>query len=179
MKSPALAFFFFLGHMWVQSGEASACSVFSEVTTEESQKIYDGCKGAQCPDLSCKDIGSLAYAKIEGGRLTGSIIGFLGYSKDTSAITNSDLKGAKIGFISSCDLTGSDLRDSVIESIENETTEAATTVLRDVDFSGATIKQVRYTKSKEIDFHGAKFNSKTKLPFSEAEALQLGMKKVE
>jgi len=129
-----------------------------------------GCKGSACPNLECRDArkGSWFYMKVDGGKFRGSKFGSIGYSDIDSAIRNSDMRDTTIEFITSSNLSGSDFRGAVIESIESAVH------LNGADFRGATIKSAGLDQDG-IDWTGAIYDSTSKLPFDDAQAASRGM----
>jgi len=129
-----------------------------------------GCKGAACPSLECRDArnGAWFYMKVNGGKFRGSKFGSIGYSEQDSVIRNSDMRDTKIEFITSANLSGSDFRGAVIESIESMVH------LNGADFRGATILSAGLDQDG-INWTGAIYDSMSKLPFDDAQAASRGM----
>jgi len=151
---------------------AAVCDRYTPITSVEEATLYQGCEGSSCPNLECKAMGMVTYSNAKEAKLKGSNFASFGYSKDLTRFINSDLRLTTFDRISASSLAGSNLQGALIKSIL--TVEGERSVdLTGADLRGTEIQLIEHVDSVILD--GALFNSDSRFPFSQSEALLRGM----
>mgnify|MGYP001615621210 CR=1 FL=1 len=148
---------------------------FTRASMDHGMLVSSNCYGCsfaavQAPKFFCRDSSlfetpfreaNLPRATFESCRVQG--LNFSGATLDSGRIHHSWF-------------TRVDFRDSHLADLKVTSTDFREADFRGADLQGWTFEDFNFPPS---DFRGARFNSKTKLPFSKAEALSRGMIEVQ